>query len=148
MVDAHTLATYAFAQMRRDPEFNNRLPWVRNTVVCVESDLVDDVLVGQVQHYFPQGATIACYYPDEKRFMFIWVKAPRHTEPGDSDADGGDDEDMIVARDKHRALTIGMMVDTIYRHREGDYSDLPVWGRQRLMAEASTVEVERTLALS
>ncbi|MBB2990272.1 hypothetical protein FHR72_001740 [Mycolicibacterium iranicum] len=58
-------------------------------------------------------------------------------------------EDTIVAHDKHRALTIGMMVDTIYRNRGGDYSDLPVWGRRRsFIAEASTAEVERELALS
>lgn len=143
MVDAHTLATFAYATLRRDPQFNIRLPWVRNTVVCVESDLVDDVLTGQVQHYFPRGATVAVYYPDSHRFMFVWVKGtPASAKPGDSAPDA------IVAHDRHRALTMGMMADAIYRNRQGDYSDLPRFGRGALIAEESTAAIERTMMLS
>jgi hypothetical protein len=42
-----------------------------------------------------------------------------------------------------------MLVDSIYRHREGDYSDLPRYGTGTLLVgETSTVEAERQLALT
>ena len=41
------------------------------------------------------------------------------------------------------------MVDSIYTHREGDYSDLPRYGPGTLLVgETSTVEAERQLALT
>lgn len=142
MVDAHTIATFAFAQMRRDPEFGPRFPWVRNTVVCVESDLVDDVLIGQMVHYFPEGGTIACYYPRDQRFMFVSVAAPRRPEK-----DEQLDPATISAHDANRQLTVGMIVDAIYRNRGGDWGHLPVWAPEHV-GEASTVEVEKKLALT
>ncbi|MCV7424392.1 hypothetical protein H7K45_27985 [Mycobacterium yunnanensis] len=140
MVDAHTIATFAFAQMRRDPGFGPRFPWVRNTVVCVESDLVDDVLVGQFAHYFPEGGTVACYYPQDQRFMFIQVGAPQ--SPGT--ARGAPHPDTLHAHDKQRKLTMGMVIDSIYRDRDGDYAHLPRFTSAQI-GEASTVEVEKTL---
>jgi hypothetical protein len=153
MVDAHTIATFAFAQMRRDPKFGPRFPWVRNTVVCVESDLASDVLEGQVAHYFPEGAaTIACYYPRDHRMMFIRVEGPHGADAKPPDPDA------IRANNTAGELTIGMLVDSIYMHRGGDYSDLPVYGQWRagkpqqtggpLVGEASTIEAEKKLALT
>ncbi|OBG78540.1 hypothetical protein A5701_15460 [Mycobacterium sp. E3305] len=149
----HTIATFAFAQMRRDPGFAVRFPWVRNTVVCVESDLAADVLDGQVAHYFPGvQATIACYYPRDHRMMFIRVEGPYKAD------DKSRDPDAITADNSAGQLTIGMLVDSIYRHRGGNYSDLPVFGRWQagkpsqpgsvLVGEASTIEAEKKLALA
>ena len=148
MVDAHTIATFSFAQMRRDPEFATRFPWVRNTVVCVESDLASDVLEGQVAHYFPEGgATVACYYPRNHRMMFIRVEGPFGP-----DAKSPDPNAMQAVNTGE--LTMGMIVDSIYSPRGGDYSDLPVYGQWRAagpggpeVGYASTVEVEKQLAL-
>jgi hypothetical protein len=42
-VDPHTLATFAFAQLQRDPSFRRRFPSLRNVYVCIESDLIEDV---------------------------------------------------------------------------------------------------------
>jgi hypothetical protein len=57
--------------------------------------------------------------------------------------------DAVVANDVSGELTIGMLVDSIYMHREGDYSDLPRYGTGTLLVgETSTVEAERQLALT
>ncbi|OBF91043.1 hypothetical protein A5791_15785 [Mycobacterium sp. 852002-51163_SCH5372311] len=156
MVDAHTIATFAFAQMRRDPDFGARFPWVRNTVVCVESDLASDVLEGQVAHYFPEGgATIACYYPRDHRMMFIQVGGPYKPDEAPPPP-----AHAMTAHNVKNELTIGMIVDAIYHKRGGDFSHLPIYGQGRggkaarhddgapLMGEASTREVEKKLALT
>jgi len=137
MADPHTIATFAFAQMRRDPEFRGQFPWLRNTIVCVESDLTADVLSDRTTHHFPDGGTLACYYPDDQRFMFIHAK-PGLVEELSSES--------VVANDAGRTLTIGMLVDSIYSHRNGDYSDLPKFAGR--VAEASTKEIEKSLALA
>lgn len=140
MVDAHTVATFAFAQMRRDPQFGKQFPWVRNTVVCVESDLADDVLSGQVKNYFPDGGTIACFFPADHRMMFITVDGGKQTADGSEELS----PETVVANDKHGKLTIGMLVDAVYRNRGGNWSHLPRYG----FGEVSTAEAERHLALS
>jgi hypothetical protein len=141
MVDPHTIATFAFAQMRRDPEFGPRFPWIRNTIVCVESDLADDVLMGQMLNHFPEGGTVACYYPSDHRMMFIWVDKPETAKEHDPKTAH---PRTIQARDVNRDLTIGMLVDTMYRDRGGNWSHLPVFG----IGQASTAEVEKQLALT
>jgi hypothetical protein len=147
MGDVHTLATFAFAQMRRDPAFRAEFPWVRDTVVCVESDRMDDVLSGQMAHYFPGGGTIACYYPDDHRFMFVRVDAPGQATGAENLADGEcTDDGRLVVDDKDATLTIGMVVDTIYRDNNGDYSHLPTF--ERHVGVASTVEVEKALSFA
>lgn len=138
MVDPHTIATFAFTQMRRDPEFRNQFPWLRNTIVCVESDLVANVLSERTVTHFPEGATVACYYPEDQRFMFITASPGLTQQLSD---------ESVIARDDHRTLTIGMLVDSIFSDRNGDYSDLPQFQPGRV-AQASTKEVEKTLALA
>ena len=66
-VDPHTLATFAFAQLQRDPSFRRRFPTLRNVYVCIESDLIEDVR-RQAQEHFPNGGEIACYFPRDHRF--------------------------------------------------------------------------------
>lgn len=157
MVDAHTIATFAFAQMRRDPEFGARFPWVRNTIVCVDSDLVDDVLTGQMVHYFGEtGGTIACYYPREQRFMFAYIDVPviaKDGEPPPQPTPGVRE----VKDSQENPMTIGQLVNALYEQRKGDFSYLPTYdprtGIQESrkvspVGEASTVEIEKDLALT
>lgn len=138
MVDAHTIATFAFAQLRRDPSFGPKFPWVRNTVVCVESDLANDVLTNMASHYFEQSCTIACYYPAEHRFMFIRVDGPH--QPGTPGANKNPGAD--VANDSRGEITIGMLVDSIYSSQ----MDLDKLANQ-MVGEISTVDVEKALTL-
>lgn len=142
MVDPHTIATFAFAQMRRDPTFGPRFPWVRNTVVCVETDLADDILSGQMVHYFPGGGTIACYYPTKQRFMFIWIDAPYSRNRAPKEYGGG----TIVMHDTLRQPTIGMLMDSLYKERQDDRSPSTSHARGQF-GEASTAEIEKILAL-
>lgn len=135
MVDAHTVATFAFAQLRRDPEFRVRFPWVRNTVVCVESDSASDVLEGMSKHYFPDGATIACYYPAEHRMMFIMADGPKPATDRSTEADFADN--------RFGTLTVGMLVDAIYA---GSHDWDAIFTGER--AEVSTAAVEIGLALA
>lgn len=135
MVDPHTVATFAFAQLRRDPSFAARFPWVRNTVVCIESDLATDVLEGMSTHYFPDGATVACYYPAEHRMMFIMADGPKPA--------GKSSPSAAVVSNRLGTLTIGMLVDAIYA---GSHDWDAVFNSER--AEVSTVTVEQNLALT
>jgi len=157
MVDPHTIATFAFAQMRRDPAFGPRFPWVRNTIVCVESDLVDDVLTGQMVHYFGgTGGTVACYFPSDQRFMFVYVGAPVIASAGQEPPTPPPGV-RHVRDSRENPITIGELVNTLYEQRKGDYSHLPNWNTETgfqesqeppLFGEASTVEIEKQLALT
>lgn len=157
MVDPHTIATFAFAQMRRDPAFGSRFSWVRNTVVCVESDLVDDVLTGQMVQYFKEtGGTIACYFPHDQRFMFVYVGKPVIAEEGQTPPQPTPGV-RHVQDSRENPMTVGEIVNAIYEQRKGDFSYLPKWdpktGIQEsqeppLFGEASTVEIEKQLALT
>ena len=133
MVDAHTVATFAFAQLRRDPDFAKRFPWLRNTVVCIESDRVSVVMDGLMSHHFPEGGTVACYYPQGHRFMFIKsLPARQSIEPGTV---------PVVANDPKGELTMGMIIDAMYsKHVDWDTEALQI-------GEASTLEVEKRLSL-
>lgn len=155
MVDPHTIATFAFAQLRRDPAFGPRFPWLHNTIVCVESDLAEDVLSGQMVHYFGEtGGTIACYFPDDQRFLFIQAGVP---ETGTGEMPPPKRPGVREMRDsRENPLTIGELVNAIYKQRQGDWSHLPRWNaqtgfadpQQPLFGEVSTIEVEKQLALT
>ncbi|BBZ25231.1 hypothetical protein [Mycolicibacter hiberniae] len=67
--DPHTVATFAFARLQRDPAFRRRLPGLRNVYVCVESDLLEDVRRQATEH-FPDGGEFACYFPRDKKLVF------------------------------------------------------------------------------
>ena len=62
-VDPHTLATFAFAQLQRDPSFRRRFPSLRNVYVCIESDLIEDVR-RQAQEHFPKVARSRATSPE------------------------------------------------------------------------------------
>lgn len=157
MVDSHTIATFAFAQMHRDPAFGPRFPWVRNTIVCVESDLAEDVLFGQMVHYFTEtGGTLACYFPRDQRFMFIYVDAPVLAGEGREKLPPPTPGVRHVQDSRENPITIGELVHAIYKRRQGDFGYLPKWSApmgfqesdQGLYGEASTAEIEKQLALT
>jgi hypothetical protein len=158
VVDPHTIASFAFAQMRRDPAFGSRFPWVRNTVVCVESDLMDDVLTGQMVHYFREtGGTVACYFPRDQRFMFVYVGKPVVAEEGQPPPQPTPGVRQMEDSREH-PMTVGEIVNAIYEQRNSDFSYLPTWSAETgiqeshwgkpLVGEASTVEIEKQLALT
>lgn len=116
--DPHTLATFAFAQLQRDPSFRQRFPKLRNVFVCVESDLMEDVR-REATHHFPDGGEIACYFPHRQRLMFV-RHAGRSTFPNAGE--------VLPASDEDGAMTIGMIVDMLTKD--------PDWIDQ--LAEVST----------
>lgn len=126
MVDVHTIATFAFARLERDPAFRRDFPWVRNTIICVESDLASAVLDCQMRHYFPDGGTAAVYYPSDKQFTFIAVGAPQGEEVTFADNSRGDE------------ITMGALVDAIHSRDRGDAA----------VGQASTAVIEEKLALT
>jgi hypothetical protein len=138
MADPHTVATFVFAQLRRDPSFGPQFPWVRNTIVCIESDLASDVLNNMAAHYFPERCTIACFYPSEHRFMFIQTDGPHKPgTPGAKIRPGVD-----VANDARSEITIGFLVDSIYSSHK-DWDGL----KAQMVGEVSTVQIEQSLSL-
>ena len=122
--DPHTLATFAFAQLQRDPSFRRRFPKLRNVYVCVESDLMEDVRREATEH-FPDGGEIACYFPKRQRIMFV-----RHAGTGTFPTAVAE---VLSANDKDGAITIGMIVDMLTKD--------PDWMDQ--LTEVSTREVEK-----
>lgn len=136
MVDPHTIATFSFAQLRRDPDFRPRFPWLQNTVVCVESDLATDVLEGMKEHYLAgKYATLACYYPEEHQFRFLKIVGPytRESRP--------EIDPAHVAHNRRGEFTIGMLIGAVYFDVDDDIAALT-------RGEFSTVEVEKKLALT
>lgn len=147
MVDPHTIATFTFAHLRRDPRFRKKFPWVHHTVICVDSDRVTDVLSGQMRLHFPEGGTIACYFPEEHRFVFVRVGAYGQARggegvPGWSYTDDG----RLVIDDKGATVTMGEVVKFIYDESRRSSAGLPKSERQT--GSTSTREAERALALT
>lgn len=111
MVDAdpHTVATFAFARLQRDPAFRRRFTGLRNVYVCVESDLLEDVRRQATEH-FPDGGEFACYFPSEKKLVF----GVRHAGRGLFE---NAREVLPAAPDQ----TIGMVVDILTK--DPDWTD-------------------------
>jgi hypothetical protein len=107
--DPHTIATFAFARLQRDPVFRHRFPGLRNVYVCVESDLLDDVRRQATEH-FPDGGEFACYFPREKKLVF----GVRHAGRGLFD----DAREILPASADQ---TIGMVVDMLTK--DPDWTD-------------------------
>ena len=95
--DAHTVATFSYAQLRLfDPKF----PKIPNVYVCVETDLLVDVRREASEH-FPDGGEIACYFPGEQRLKFV-----RHAGRSSFQNAG----EVLPTED---GATIGMVVDAL-----------------------------------
>lgn len=143
MVDPHTVATFAFAMLARDPELRRRRWWLPNTLVCVESDLIADVLYGSAEHYFPEGdTTLAVYYPDQQQFMFVNI-VPKEMNKNT----------LTLEESRRQAgkLTMHRIIERVYAGKV-DRGDLPFVELPRpdgsLVHTVSTAEIERRLVLS
>ncbi|MGB3676214.1 MAG: hypothetical protein WA988_17415, partial [Candidatus Nanopelagicales bacterium] len=86
--DPHTIATFGFAQKNRDAEFrDSEYPWVRNTVVCIDTDPSEDTVVERLATYFPDGGTLAVHCRGVSRMKFL--KAGARSEVSGSHDVGG-----------------------------------------------------------
>ena len=94
--DRHTTATIGFVEKVRDPQIRNgNLSWVRNTVICTESDLADGVIGERVGHYFPSVPSTAAVLRASGRMQFIMASPGGQLAPdqaaaaADGSIDGG-----------------------------------------------------------
>ena len=112
-------ATMGFLAKDREVEFREgtSFGWVRNTVVCLDTDLADMVISDRAYHYFPTVKSTAAVLLPHNEFKFIWTAAGQKTSPEEvAAAKQDDDGPMIVQGD----ATMGMIVASIYA---GDWTD-------------------------
>ncbi|MFH5243091.1 hypothetical protein ACHIPV_14555 [Antrihabitans sp. NCIMB 15448] len=116
--DPRTVATFGFASRNREPEFRDgTYSWVRSTVVCIDDDSADDVVVERLKHYFPDGGTVAVHSRAAERMKFLRVGAGSRPADGgyaseNDHEDEGEDGGTMTATGY---TSMGMMVDAIYR---------------------------------
>lgn len=133
MADPHTTATFAFAALQREPEFRKAFSWLHNTIVCIESDTMAEVVNDRMTRLFPDGGSIACYFPDRRRMYFAQAvprSSPRRREPL-----SGDD----ILNLQEATTTVGAVFDWLASQNGIDSVEF---------GEVSTVEVEKKLALT
>jgi len=108
----HNTASLNFMAQDRDKDFREgeQFGWVRNTVVCIDTDLADMVVADRAYFYFPTSASTAGVSMPNNRMMFIWIGAGR--PPDDADAAAADSEDGPIQ--VQGDTTMGMLVDSIY----------------------------------
>lgn len=106
----HAIATFGFASENRKPKFRHgEYDWVRNTLVCLSSDVADDAIAERLATYFSERATVASFDEASRRMRFITVDPGKgiETNPQRTCVEDGT---MRASGD----VTIGMLVDTIY----------------------------------
>ncbi|WP_440711957.1 hypothetical protein [Gordonia sp. FQ] len=110
--DPRTVATFGFAAQNRNPEFRDGdHSWVRNTIVCIDDDSADDVVVERLKHYFPDGGTVGVHLRSASRMKFL--KVGRGVDAEENSFELDDDEAGSLKATGYASM--GMMVDTIYR---------------------------------
>jgi hypothetical protein len=118
--DPHTTATIGFVEKIRDPQLRvGDLSWVRNTVVSIESDLVDGVIGERVGYYFPHSPCTAAVLRASGRMQFITAKPGGQLAPDQATAMLADQSPDAVPRAGGNT-TMGMLVDSIYSN---DWTD-------------------------
>ncbi|KAF0957743.1 hypothetical protein [Rhodococcus sp. T7] len=104
-----TVATFAFAQNNRDPEFRNGIySWVRNTIIAHDSDTAEEVLVERGGYYFPRQPISAAVRVGE-RMKFLKAKRPVRKI-------ASEDHPIIATT----GTTMGMIVEAV---NSGDWTD-------------------------
>lgn len=108
----HNTATLNFMAQDRDVDFREgeSFGWVRNTVVCIDTDFADMVIADRAYFYFPTSSSTAGVSMPNGRMMFIWIGEGR--APDDDDTVAADLEDGPIKA--HGDTTMGMLVDSIY----------------------------------
>lgn len=70
--DRHNEALFNFATQDRDPNFRNGdLSWVRNTLICLSTDMADAVISDCGAFYFPETTSTAGVLRSNGRMQFI-----------------------------------------------------------------------------
>lgn len=107
--DRHTTATFGYAKWNLDPQFRNHdYPWLYNTLVAVDEDVVEEIVIERGGYYFGDARrTAAVWMPAIERMKFIEAnpgEMAEHREEGDS-------------QDRQAALqmTMGMVAAVVNR---------------------------------
>ncbi|MGP3707029.1 MULTISPECIES: hypothetical protein [Mycobacteriales] len=85
---------------------------MRNTVTCIDDDPADDVVVERLQHYFPDGGTVAVHIRDAGRMKFLKVGRGADDERDSFVLDGETDDEGPLQATGYTSM--GMMVDAVY----------------------------------
>ncbi|WP_433527747.1 hypothetical protein ACQPZ2_44210 (plasmid) [Nocardia pseudovaccinii] len=103
--DPHAYAVFGFAGLDRDPTFRQNRSWLRNTLVAVDSDIAEEVMVDRLAVYFPQhrNPTAAVLMPEQD--IFKYMTASERPSPEQS-ADPRESMEVAALQ-----ITMGMAVE-------------------------------------
>jgi hypothetical protein len=117
----HTVATFGFSGKDRDPEFRHGdYAWVRNTLVCLDTDLSDSAISERSSFYFPETPSTAGVFMPNDRMKFIKIAPGGKPEPDQPAAFEDSSVDGPIKATGGASMTMGMLVDSIYA---GDWTD-------------------------
>lgn len=137
-LDPHTVAALAFARLRTNPTFQRLYPWLRHTVVCVDTDLVSEVHE-RMLHLVTEGGegSVACYFPQQQMFVFTPVGVATGAEPPDEPPGF---RTLFTSDDvPHDSMTMGQAFET---------ADMLSGRSSHLVGRESTTKIEAELAVS
>lgn len=108
-----------FLAKNREVQFreSSSFGWVRNTVVCLDTDLADMVITDRAYHYFPTMASTAAVLLPRNEFKFIRTGAAQKTSPEEVAGAEQDDDGPMVAQG---GAMMGTIVASIYA---GNWTD-------------------------
>jgi len=143
-MNPHTVAALAFARLRTKPSFRRLYPWLRNTVVCVETDLASEVQE-RMLHLLPEGGegSVACYFPSRQMFIFMPVGVATGAQPPE-EVPGF--KTLFTSDDvPHDQMTMGQAFGTADLLSDR-LKSLPTTRRPDRIGIESTTEIEKELA--
>ncbi|MFI5783132.1 hypothetical protein [Nocardia sp. NPDC051570] len=116
-VEPHTFATFGFVEKNREPEFQDGIySWVRNTVVSIDSDEPDDVIVERAASYFPgRPSTTAVWLPSSGRMKFMKIDPGQQPEEAEAALSSADDDSADTPLRVSGTQTMGMLVEYVNR---------------------------------
>lgn len=123
--DPHTKVTFGFASKNRDPDFRHgTYSWVRNTLIALDVDEAEEVIVDRGGTYFrDRPSTAGVLLPDGvMRFIKVEPGTPQSGQAPSSarpDDEGGANGPIRATG----TVTMGMLVDSIYSGNWTDYVD-------------------------
>ncbi|MFD4439294.1 hypothetical protein ACFWPK_05890 [Nocardia sp. NPDC058519] len=111
--DLHTTAMFGYANLNRNPHFrNSEYPWLHNTLVAIDSDVVEEIVVERGGAYFGEkDRTAEVWMPAIERMKFF------KADPGEVSEGNVQDTDPA---DRHAALqtTMGMVAAMVNRSED------------------------------
>ncbi|MGW5575202.1 hypothetical protein ACWEVD_28710 [Nocardia thailandica] len=116
--DPHTVATFGFASNNRHPEFRDSRPYLTNTVVSIDPDVVEEVWIERGNAYFGNKLrSAAVWMPDRSEWRYLFGEEPDTTAP----SRGSDDSNPISVHAIQ--VTMGMLADVI--NHDTQWSETP-----------------------